>query len=243
MKCVIYSFAFSLCVGTLVHGKDQREERSSFPIPLAKLSVVFDRAQTLNEVRVRLPGNRNEWILTPRDDAEIRKSDHGEERHLYRESYGSPQLISDFEAGVLDNVIKSLTKTLSILERDLQRKNWDRCRYLDAYLPRFLRAYSYLHAACLGQSQPHPDMSIQESEYEVSLNSPKSDARVAFWIDRIEHRVQLRIATLELIHQARMWQKQDIGKSRRDESILHSEKFERAFALFVKLYFNKTSGR
>lgn len=215
-------------------------QRTSFSIPLAKLSVSFGTLNGRFE-KVRVTDLRADEIeeIGMQEDAQIKLSKHGKETKVFNESPTTAHLITDFEAEVLGEVAQSLAATLKILERDVQRGNWDRLLYLDAYFPRFLRGYYYLYCGALNSMNAMPRKAyVPEESYDVSLRSKKSEERVRRWRDNPEQSVRLRIAAKELSHQIKQWRKRELRRSERS-GMRSGEKFEKAFTLFIRVYFNR----
>jgi hypothetical protein len=220
---------------------DSVEPRSEFDIPLAHLSPQFDELEgSLVRVRIIYGGDRDAWTIGMLDDTYIRYSKTGRETNLHAEAPSGAHLITNFEAEQLDRVCKTFIKTLAILEGNLQRERWDRCRYLDGYLPHFLKNFYYLYCAARNSPSALPKIAnIPESAFDVSQNSPISDKRIGFWRDYPEHTLKLRITIKELIYQTRQWQKSELANPTRDKEVAQGSKFEEALSLFIRLYFNR----
>lgn len=220
-------------------------KRSSFTIPLARLSVSFDeRTHVFEKVKVS-PGGSDDnssddcWIIAPITDFEIRTSRDGRQKFVHAEAPDKAYIISDFEAMVLNKVCKSFTSTLEIFEKDLQKKHWDRCLYLDAYFPRFLKGFYYLYCAARNSPYALPRSAcIADSLFDISLTSTKSDERVKNWQQQTDHIIKLRIITKELMYQIKEWGKKEIDNPSRNVEVQAGKVFEEAFTLFIKVYFN-----
>jgi hypothetical protein len=148
-------------------------------------------------------------------------------------------MISDFEADVLNRVCKTMIPTLETFERDLQHERWDKLLYLDSFFPRFLKGFYYLYCAARNSPYALPkSVCIPDSLYDISLTSPKSDERIRMWQTQNNQIIKLRIVSKELVYQIKEWQKQELDNQRRNPEVSSGKKFEEAFTLFVKLYFN-----
>ncbi len=214
--------------------------RSAFSIPLIKLKLGDDEdSERLKEVRVDIDGSKEYALISAKNDVHVKHTRKGTKRTVYTESADRAYIITDFEAEHLSKTVKSFIQTLEIFERDLKRGNWDKCLYLDAYLPRFLKSFYYL--GCAARNSPHafPTIGrIPDSEYDVSQNSIKSDHRIKMWRTEKDHIIKLRIITKELIHQLKKWQKKELNNKKRNPEVAYSGKAEEAYALFIRVYFN-----
>lgn len=221
-------------------GNEELGERSPFQIPLVKMKLAFDKEDhVLKHVQISIDEN-NEYVLIARSkDIHVINTNQGRKRIEYPESADRAFIITDFEAKHLNKVVKSLILTLDILEKDLKRERWDRCRYLDAYLPKFLNEFYYLVCAARNSQYAMPRIArIPDSEYDVSLKSPKTDARIQMWRKEKDHIIKLRIISKELIFQLKNWQKKELANPTRNLEIAYSAKAEEAYGLFIKIYFN-----
>lgn len=215
------------------------QQRSSYDIPLVNLSVTRDENGVVREVKIRAERSGDELVITPKDDYAVEKNRHGRKRFIHPEGWEKAYLLTVFEASALDEVVQSLIRTLRGFEDDLRRERWDRLLYLDSYFPRFLKGFNSLVRAARNSSEALPAATrIPDSLYDVSLHSPRSDARIGYWQAHEEHRVKLRIITRELAHQAKLWRKRELDNARRDPEMKYSEKFEAALGLFIRMYFN-----
>lgn len=217
------------------------EPREPFSIPLARLSVSYGQhSDQIEHVRITFENSRDQIIISSLDDTHLEYTRHGMQKTIYRESLEKSYYLSDFEAEQLNRVCKTFIATLEQLEKDIQNEKWGKCLYLDAYLPRFLRGFYYLMGSARGSVDAlSKNIRIPITEYDVSLNSPKSDARIGYWRSTPDYLIKLRITIKELIHQTRLWQKRELLNSKRNREISYSSNFEEAFALFVKVYFNQ----
>jgi hypothetical protein len=220
-------------------------KRTAFSIPLARLSVSFDeRTHVFEKVKVSLGGSDDNssdecWIIAPITDYEIKVTHEGRQKFVHTEAPDKAYIISDFEAEILNKVSKSFISTLEIFEKDLQKNRFDRCLYLDAYFPRFLKGFYYLYCAARNSPYALPRSAcIPDSLFDISLTSTKSDERIKTWQGLPDHIIKLRIITKELIYQIKEWQKKEIENPSRNVEVPAGKVFEEAFTLFVKIYFN-----
>jgi hypothetical protein len=218
-------------------------KRSSFSIPLARLSVSFDdKTHVFEKVKVSFDSDDdpsdNYAFIEPGSDFEIKNTNTGIQKTIHAEEPDKAFIISDFESGILNRTCKSFVNTLEIFERDLQKQHWERCLYLDAYFPRFLKGFYYLYCAVRNSPYALPkSICISDSLYDISLASLKSDVRIKSWRQKPEYIVKLRIITKELIYQIKDWQKKELDNPGRNVEVASGKKFEEAFSAFVKIYF------
>lgn len=232
----IQALLFVLVGGTAA----QLGQRSQYNIPLPRLSVSLDEnTKHFRHVKIVLDGNKEYAVITKLNDTYVKYTRQGRKKIVYAESDASAHMLTNFEASHINKVTASFVATLEILERDLQRQRWGRCLYLDSFLPRFLRGYYYL--VCAGRNSAYalpPIGKIPDSEYDVSLNSPKSDERIGVWRSEKDYLIKLRIITKELIYQLRNWQKKELANPKRNPQLASAEKYREAFSLFIQIYFN-----
>jgi hypothetical protein len=214
-------------------------KRTSFDVPLAKLSISIDEVtHELNSVRISFEGSNDYAVITPFDDEKIHITAQGREKEIFREQPEVAYLTTDFEREQLLKVTQSFMETLNILENDLRHERWDRCLYLDGYLPRFLHGYYYLCDAVRNSQDALPrNAHISEAAFDVSLNSSKSDERINHWKADPAYVLKLRIVTKELVYQLKQWETQSRKSSTNPELFLNT-KVKEAYGLFVHLYFN-----
>lgn len=224
---------------------DELGKRTSFSIPLARLSVSYDeRTHVFEKVKVSFGGSDDKEvdecaIITPITDYEIKVTHDGRQKFVHVEAPDKAYIISDFEAEVINKVCKSFTNTLEIFEKDLHKNRFDRCLYLDAYFPRFLKGFYFLYCAARNSPYALPRSAcIPDSLFDVSLTSIKSDERINSWQQQTDHIIKLRIITKELIYQIKEWQKKEIDNPSRNVEVPAGKVFEEAFTLFIKIYFN-----
>jgi hypothetical protein len=213
--------------------------RTSYDVPLVRLKVAGgDEDDGLREVQVYIDGRDEYAVVAPYNDLHVEAGRGGTRTIEHGESPSNAFIITDFEAEQINRAVESLIATLETFEKDLKRRRWGRCLYLDAFLPRFLKAFYFMVCAARNSEEGMPRIGrIPESVFDVSLSSPKSDARVAMWKEK-EYLIKLRIITREFIYQLEQWQKKELENSRRNPEVTYSAKAEEAFALFVKMYFD-----
>jgi hypothetical protein len=219
-------------------------KRSSFTLPLARLSVTFnDRTHVFEKVRVSFDADNDPsseyYYITPLDDQEIKETSDGRQKSVHIEQPDKAYIISDFEARILNDVCKSFISMLEIFEKDIHKEHWDRCLFIDAYFPRFLKGFYYLYCAARNSPYAMPKSAcIPDSLYDVSLTSPKSDDRINSWRLKSDNLIKLRIASKEMIYQLKDWQKKELDNPSRNVEVPMGKKVEQAYSLFVKIYFN-----
>jgi hypothetical protein len=227
--------------GAVVYCEDTSlGKRTPFEIPLVKLKLAFDEStKQLQQVQIDIDGQNEYAIIARGQDYHIKNTHLGTERTAYSESPDRSFMLSDFEAKQINRVVRSLVETLDIFERDLKRGRWYRCLYLDSYFPRFLKAYYYLICAARNSPYALPRIArVPDAAYDVSENSPKSDARIKMWQTEKDYVIKLRIISKELAFQLKIWQQKELDNPKRNPEIAYSAKAEEAYGLFVKLYFN-----
>jgi hypothetical protein len=215
-------------------------KRAPFNVPLAKISVAMDETTNdLKNVRISYEGSNDYVVITPYDDERIRLTAEGREKEVLREQPELAYFTSDFESDELHKVTHTFISTLQIFENDLRHERWDRCLYLDSYLPRFLRGYYYLCDAIREFREPLPrNARIPESAFDVSLNSPKSDERINMWKNDKDYVIKLRIVAKELTFQLKQWESKDRKKIKNSPELFLDTKVKEAFGLFIHVYFN-----
>jgi hypothetical protein len=215
-------------------------KRSAFNVPLQKMTLGFDgEGGQFRQVRVMVDGPKEYAVITRLHDMYVKNTRMGTENTHYRESPDRAFVISEFEAKQVNKAVNSFIQTLGLFGRDLKRRRWDRCRYLDAHLPRFLERF--YHLVCAARNSPHafPRVAgIADDEYDISFNSPKTDRRVMMWLEESDYTTRLRIISKELAFQLRRWQKRELDNPKRNVHVAYSAKAEEAYELFVRMYFN-----
>ncbi len=219
-------------------------KRTPFKVPLANLSVSFNNdTHIFEKVKVSF-GAPNEddadyCLIAPGTDFEIKVSRDERQKIVHNEEPDKAYMISDFEAEVLNKVCKTFFQTLEIFEKDLQHERCDRLLYIDSYFPRFLKGFYYLY--CASRNSPYAlpkGICIPDSMYDISLTSPKSDERILRWKKTPDDIIKLRIISKELIYQIKEWQDKELDNPKRNKEVSNGKKFEEAFTLFMKIYFN-----
>jgi uncharacterized glyoxalase superfamily protein PhnB len=215
-------------------------QRQEYDIPLARLSVSFDEeTNNFDKVKVSFGDEPHHAQITRLDDMYTKVTRDGRERSMYPESPDLAFMISTFEAEQLDQVCETLVESLKQFEANLQKEKWGKCVYFDAYFPKFLKGFYYLYCAARNAPSALPRWAcIPDSLFDVSLTSTKSDERVNMWRTRDDYAVRLRIAARELIYQTGVWRKKELQNTKRDTMVSYGVDFEKAYSLFVKIYFN-----
>jgi len=228
---------FSLC-----YGRQVITERDKYKLELPHISVTFDDyGRAAEEVKIDYEGlSRHYAIITPLHDNWVENTRKGIKREIYRESPTFAYHTSDFEAAQLLEVTDGFKETLKDFEKNLKRKDFEKCLYLDGYFPRFLRGFYYLCASVRNSPAVLPrEGRVDERDYEPGLASPLSVKRIDQWRSQKDHIIKLRMATRELIFQIERWQDKDLDNRQRKDSGFFDTKFRDAYALFIQIYFNK----
>lgn len=217
------------------------EEREEFSIPLAIVVAYFDRSTNkLNEVLIKYRNDMEGWTIAFGDDRYIKDSRNKTKEHRHIERPTSEISLSPFEAEQIARVLETFEKTLSILESDLEKKRWAKCRYLDGRMGLFLHSFYHLLAAATASYDNVPkEANVPKSLFEDSFYSELSDKRVAKWASNPEHVVRLRISIKELIFQSKEWREKHL-----EDAVLNVDKrsmikFANVYKKFIELYFNK----
>ena len=215
-------------------------ERDSFGIPLAIVVAYFDRdSKKLSEVLVKYHNDMEGWTISFTDDRYIKDTKNKTREHVHIERRGLASSISPFEAEVIYKVLKSFEKTLNVFSTDLEKERWGRILYLDGRFPLFLFSfYNLLSAAVASYDEIPKSASIDRALFEDSFSSPLSDKRVNTWKKDSEHILKLRIAAKELSFQSKKWREESLKKAKLNVDSRTMINFGKAFALFMKLYFN-----
>ncbi|MFW5775024.1 MAG: hypothetical protein ACOCW2_01935 [Chitinivibrionales bacterium] len=225
-----------------VHAEETVElaPRSKFNIPLVQLKLAMDdRDKEVEHVRISIDGYEEYALITYLNDTHVHYKKKQIEKTVYAESPDRAYMLTDFEAQQLSRVVRSFIQTLNIFNKDLKKERWGRCLYLDSFFPRFLKSFYFLVCAARNSPDAFPAIGrIPESKYDVSLRSEKSDRRIRKWREQDEHIIKLRIITKELIYQLKKWDKKELQNKKRNKSIIYSNKVEKAFDLFIRIYFN-----
>lgn len=215
--------------------------RESYITGLPKIAVAInDTTRKCNRVRVSFDRSDDYVLISEFDDIYVKLTRNGLEKTVFRESMEKSYQLTSFEIMQIDKVCSDFIKSLEEFEKNLQNERWGRCLFLDAYLPNFLNGFYYLMLVARNNSEDVPiEAKIDESVFDVSLNSVKSDARVRTWCSTVEYIVSLRIAAKELIYQTRVWQKKELANQKRDPELPQDSDFFKALIFFERIYFNK----
>jgi hypothetical protein len=210
-------------------------ERIPYSIPLLKLSIMENNTA----VRISKAGSEDYSIISNFSDVVVKNSRSKTDKITYHESADKSYYLTDFEARQVLIVTKSFIATLEEFEKNLQNGKWGQCLYLDAFLPKFIRGFYMLLGVSRNNTVKYlKEIDLFEKEFDVSLNSPRSDVRIAAWRNTPESVLKLRIATKELIYQLRLWEKRELSNQNRNPEIAMSLKCEEALDLFVRIYFS-----
>ena len=227
--CILFLSIPAIAVSTTL------KERVPYSIPLLKLSVIDQNTG----VRISKESSENYAVIKTLTDFSIKNSRSSVNKTTYREVPEKAYRLNDFEAAQLLQVTKSFVETLEEFEKNLHAQRWGHCRYLDAFLPKFLRGYYILLGAAKNDTRRYAaEIALFEDRFEVSLNSPLTDARVDSWKSIPERTVKLRIATKELIYQLKLWEKRELSNKHRNPDISLCSKAEEALGLFIRIYFS-----
>jgi hypothetical protein len=209
--------------------------RVPFKVHLAKINIAFDNERNkYNQVKIYFENDASHTIIAPGDDMQVDKNGKAT---VYRELPNITYLLSDFEAKTINQVCRTFVATLEDFEEILRTQNWGRALYLDSFFPRFLRGFHVMMCAAKDSPETLPKTAlVREDDYDVSLNSPKSDARVNMWQTDKDRIMKLRISTQELILQTKKWQKDELMNAKRNPELAYSAEFDRAFTSFVRNY-------
>jgi hypothetical protein len=207
-----------------------------FPLPLPSLFVRYkDNARQVDEVFISYGQTMEGFAISDIDDRYVQITPRKRTDFLHREEPHFAYLLTDFEAEQLSRVCDGFVRALTILERDLQARRWDRCLHMDGALPRFMRGfYCLVNAARRSRTALPPSTCIPDSLYGDSL---RSDLRIDAWRRNPERVMKLRIAIKELVYRTRQWQQSELDNPRRDKWNPPTARFGKAYELFVKIYF------
>ena len=227
-------FFVSLCVHADPAG-GKLGKRITCPIPLMRLGLIDDNTA----VRISRNGSEDYAVVAELSDHTVENSRSTINRTTYHEPADKAYIITDFEARQLLAVTKSFIETLEMLEKHLQNERWGQCLYLDAFLPKFLRDYIMLIGISRNAaSKYHKKTLLFCNEFDVSLQSPRSDMRLATWRNNPDYIVKLRISIKELIYQLKLWEKRELSDSRRNPELWFGAKSEESLELFIRIYFS-----
>ena len=210
--------------------------RTPFKVPLARINIAYDKERKkYNQVKIFLDDTESHSIIAPGDDSQVKRTG---EATVYRETPQTAYLLSDFEARTINQVCRTLLLTLEEYENILKDNNWGKALYLDSFFPRFMRGFHVMICAAKDSPEALPRGGlVRDEDYDVSLNSPKSDARIKMWQTDKDRMMKLRISTQELIIQTKKWQKDELSNLKRNPELSYSDDFDRAFTSFVRNYF------
>jgi|WetSurMetagenome_2_1015567.scaffolds.fasta_scaffold420737_1 hypothetical protein len=217
----------------------QLQPREEFPLELPKLFVSMDdETKEFDGVRVTFPPDYADQVFVGTyDDMYIKNTSNGREKILYRELPEKAGFVTKFEAKNIIKVNDYFISALDDFEKLLQKNVWGRCLYLDAYFPHFLNGYYSLIGAARNSECALPlGARIPADEYDISQNSPKSDARINRWKSSPDTIIKLRIASKELANQLRVWKK-NLDKAKDNEDTVTPRELEDALVFFVRAYF------
>jgi hypothetical protein len=218
------------------------EKRQEFTIPLAKISVGTDSITgKFNKAKITFSDEREQIIITSDHDILIKNTNKGTEKSLFREDPSRSFLLSAFEADAIGKISKGFIQTLEIFEHDLKNQKYDQIRYLDGFFPKFLKNFKILLQLAKNDNDKNSiNLLIPDSSFDVSLSSPKTDARIKMWQTQKDYIMKLRIAAKELTFQLKQWESKELV-SGQDIDIIKNAKVEQTIDLFIKVYFNRTT--
>ena len=215
------------------------QPREEFSLELPKMFVSMDdETREFNGVRMTFPPDFEDQIfIGTYDDMYIKTTSDGREKVLYRELPEKAGFFSKFEAKNIIKVNKYFISALEVFEKLLQKNTWGRCLYFDVYFPHFLCGYYSLMCAARNSDCALPiGARVPEQEFDVSQNSPKTDARINRWRSSPDTIIKLRISSIELAKQLKMWDK-NLDKVKDNEDAAIVKELEDALLAFVRVYF------
>lgn len=232
---IITVFLFSYFTSNSTEYSGDLAERTPYSIALAKLSLMNDNTA----IRIMKNNDDDYAVIGLLDDQFIKNDKDKKETTTFREYSSRAHYLSDFEARYLIIVCRSLIETLEEFERHIQQKKWGQCLYLDAFLPRFLRNFYILLGITRNNATKYADkICLFEEKYDVSLNSLRSDERIAAWKNDNDCQMKLRIAIKEVVHELHQWEKRELSNNNRNPEVFLSGKVEESLELFILIYFN-----
>lgn len=210
--------------------------RTPYNIPLLKLSII----DSSGSIRISTKHDgENYVIITNQSDVLVKNTSSNVSKLTHFEPVDKSYYISDFEAKQLLAVTNSLIETLEEFEEFLKKEKWSHCLYLDSFLPKFLRCFYILIGTTKGNGEKYLKKTLfLENEYDISLNSPKSDRRIRSWREVPEGTVKLRIASKELVYQLNLWKKRELTNKDRNPEMFLGTKVEETLELFINIYFS-----
>lgn len=214
------------------------QPREEFSLELPKISVSIDEeTREFDGVRITMPGEENQIVIGTFDDMEIKNSKEGREKVLYRELPEKAGYFTKFEIKTILKVNKYFISSVEDFDKFLQKSGWGKCCYFDAFFPHFLSGYYYLICAARNSEAALPlGARIPEKEYDVSLNSLKTDYRINRWRSSPDTVIKLRIISKELVHQLKIWQK-NLEKTKENDDVATPKELEEALTVFIRAYF------
>jgi hypothetical protein len=236
---LLCAFSFARAQTGSISEAFQLQPREEFSFDLPKMSVsVDDETKEFNGVKITSPPDFNDQVfIGTYDDMFIKNKSGGREKVLYRELPEKAAFISKFEAQNIIKVNEYFISMLDVLEKLLQKGNWSRCLYLDAYVPHFLCSYYYLIGAARNSECALPlGARVPEDEFDISQNSPKSDARINRWRSSQDTVIKIRIACKELAKQLGLWEK-NLDKVKDNVDVVTPKEMEDAYLTFIRAYF------
>ena len=215
------------------------QPRESFSINLPQIAVEADEETgEFSGVSVVFPESGDQAIIGMGNDFEIKHASHGLEKTLFQKLPGREGQFSKFEVKIITRVNKRFCEAIDTLEHLLRAKSWNRCRYLDAYFPHFLSGWYYLICSARNSLCAMPyACRPPEKEFDVSLSSLKTDARISVWRESADTAAALREAGEVLCVQLRNFQKSLTTIKDLDDPAVPKELTD-ALANFIKAYFN-----
>jgi hypothetical protein len=215
------------------------EPRKSFSVPLAVLAYCPAHDSVEEKVSIWFDKANESWeIFSDKERYTLTKNMQTEEK-IFSEPRGQEFFLNPIEAQIVNHICKTLVKTLDGFDNDLKNKRWDKCLFLDSYFASFCCGFYHVMALAKASNRALPEVICPpDSLYDRSLESPKSDRRIAQWRALKDHVTKLRIATQELIFQTREWQKKELENTKRDPWKDQSGNFAAAYEFFIRLYFN-----
>jgi len=217
------------------------EKRDAFAIPLAVLTPSGQgKNGPFGEVIISYGGNNEVWAVGEFSDRYHKMTQRYVDDRIYQEYANSAGFLTEFEADQLNKVTRSFIRTLATFERMLQKEQWERCRYLDAYMPSFLNGFYYLVGVARNYDDIFPaEALIPKRMFDNTFSSALTDERVARWIADHDHVVKMRILCKELAGQLREWQEKELTNRDRRPFAYDLGKLGATFTLFSRAYTNR----
>ena len=212
--------------------------REKFTLHLSKIFISFDdENREFDGVHIDFQGSEDQAFIGKYIDMYTKRTSHGTQKTLYQEPCEKDESLSKFEKETISKVNKEFITSLELFGKMLQRESWGRCLYFDSFFPHFLSGYYYLLCAAYNSSNALPGAAlVPEDEFDVSLNSPKSDARIDTWRSSPENIRKLLIATKNLTGQLKEWQK-NLERPKENEDVSNSAEIDESLVTFIRFYF------